>query len=149
MSAGVWASPAIERRRPTTEIAVSAAIFAIVCFQLGGEAVRLAFGLPVPGPVIGMFALAAVLVMRDRLFCRPIPPQLSSLSDTLIGMMGLFFVPAGAAIVTEAALLRQAWLPIVAGLVASTILSLLVTGLVMRRAPGAHAALERAGERPG
>jgi putative effector of murein hydrolase LrgA (UPF0299 family) len=45
--------------------------------------------------------------------------------------MGLLFVPAGVGIIAEAGLLREQWLPIVAGLIGSTILSLAVTGLVM------------------
>jgi len=45
--------------------------------------------------------------------------------------MGLLFVPAGVGIIATASLLRQEWLPIVAGLIGSTVLSLAVTGLVM------------------
>ena len=45
--------------------------------------------------------------------------------------MGLLFVPAGVGIVAEAGLVRKEWLPIAAGLIGSTVLSLAVTGLVM------------------
>jgi len=45
--------------------------------------------------------------------------------------MGLLFVPAGVGIIAEAGLLRQQWLPIVAALLGSTVLSIAVTGLVM------------------
>jgi LrgA family len=49
----------------------------------------------------------------------------------LISHVGLLFVPAGVGVIAEAGLLREEWLPIVAGLIGSTILSLAVTGLVM------------------
>lgn len=47
--------------------------------------------------------------------------------------MGLLFIPTGVGIVAEAGLVRQEWLPIAVGLIGSTVLSLVVTGLVMHR----------------
>jgi holin-like protein len=40
-------------------------------------------------------------------------------------------VPAGVGIIAELGVLRREWLPILAGLVVSTVLGLIVTGLVM------------------
>ena len=104
------------------------AILTLMAFQLVGEAVRDAFSLPIPGPVIGMFLLAAVLVIRGRRVDR-VPPALEATADTLISHMGLLFVPAGVGIIAEADLLRQQWLPVVAAVVGSTVLS-----------PGSHGA---------
>ena len=56
---------------------------------------------------------------------------LGNTAETLIGHMGLLFVPAGVGIITELGVLRAEWLPITAGLIGSTVLSLAVTGLVM------------------
>jgi len=94
--------------------------------QLIGELVREGLGLSVPGPVIGMFLLALALGLHG-----PIDAGLQRMADGLIGLMGLFFVPAGVGIIAEADLLRREWLPISVALVASTCLSLWVTGLVM------------------
>jgi holin-like protein len=103
----------------------------IVC-ELVGEFVRGAFNLPVPGPVMGMFLLAAVLAFRkDGPDAPAIPDALGQMAETLIGHMGLLFVPAGVGIIAETGLLRQEWLPIAVGLIGSTVLSLAVTGLVM------------------
>lgn len=104
--------------------------------ELLGEVLREALHLPVPGPVVGMFLLAGVLVAANRK--RPpeeiaVPPSLRRTADALIGHMGLLFVPAGVGIIAEAGLLRQQWLPILAALLGSTLLSLAVTGLVMVR----------------
>ena len=106
------------------------AILTLMGCQLIGEALRNAFSLPVPGPVIGMFLLAAILVIRGRR-SNPVPPALVATADTLISHMGLLFVPAGVGIIAEASLLQQQWMPIVAALVGSTMLSLAVTGFVL------------------
>lgn len=110
------------------------ALLTLIGCQLAGEAVRSSLSLPLPGPVIGMFMLAAVLAFRSRQrrtsengFGR----MLERTAEMLIGSMGLLFVPAGVGIISEAGLLRQEWLPIVAALFGSTVLGLLATGLVM------------------
>jgi putative effector of murein hydrolase LrgA (UPF0299 family) len=100
--------------------------------QLIGESLRDTLNLPIPGPVIGMFLLAAVLACRGS---RPgaVPSPLEKAAETLISIMGLLFVPAGVGIVAEAPLLGQQWMPIVVAVVGSTVLSLAVTGFVMNR----------------
>lgn len=111
-----------------------AALMSLIGFELIGEVLRRALHLPLPGPVIGMFLLAAVLLRR-----RPAqdsrnankPSDLQRAADTLISNMGLLFVPAGVGIMAEGDLLRHEWLPIIAGVVGSTVLSLIVTALVM------------------
>ena len=108
------------------------AILILVACELVGEIAREALDLPVPGPVIGLFLLAAVLVVRNDSAARPaIPAALANTAETLIGRMGLLFVPAGVGIITELGVLRAEWLPILAGLIGSTVLSLAVTGLVL------------------
>lgn len=118
------------------------ALFTILFFQLIGEAAHSVFHIPVPGPVIGMFALAAVLVIRRQrreAAGRPAstPSELDQVARSLVRHMGLLFVPAGVGVVAMAGLLREAWLPIAVGLVGSTLLGLLATGWVM------HALLAR------
>jgi holin-like protein len=104
----------------------------LIACELVGEVVRSAFDLPVPGPVIGMFCLGGILAVRkDRPGAPAIPEALGQTAEAAISHMGLLFVPAGVGIIAEAELLRREWLPIAAGLVISTVLSLAVTGLVM------------------
>ena len=81
-----------------------------------------------------MFLLAAGLVIRDRLRgaeSEAAPSALTRTANTLIGNMGLLFVPAGVGVMAELGVLRQDWLPILAGLMVSTVLGVVVTGLVM------------------
>jgi holin-like protein len=107
------------------------AILCLIGCQLAGETVREVFHLPIPGPVIGMFLLAAILALRGGKADGAIPASLGRAADVLISHMGLLFVPAGVGIIAEAGLLRQQWLSIVAALLGSTVLSIAVTGLVM------------------
>ena len=107
------------------------AILCLIGCQLIGETVREVFHLPIPGPVIGMFLLAAILALRGGKADRAIPASLDRAADVLISHMGLLFVPAGVGIIAEAGLLQQQWLSIVAALLGSTVLSIAVTGLVM------------------
>jgi holin-like protein len=103
--------------------------------QLVGEVLRQILHLPLPGPLIGMFLLTVALVIghgRRAAMAEPAPPALVQAANGLIAWMGLLFVPAGVGVVAELAVLRQEWLPILAGLLISTVLGLAVTGLVMQ-----------------
>jgi holin-like protein len=106
----------------------------LVGLQLVGEVLSQTLHLPLPGPLIGMFLLTVVLVARGSagsLAERAIPSSLLKVANGLIANMGLLFVPAGVGIIAEVSVLRHAWLPILVGLVVSTVLGLAVTGLVM------------------
>lgn len=135
--------------RPSSDLLPGLAVL-IVC-RLLGETLRLVLQLPVPGAVVGMLILAAALVARAPTAAGTgRDTSLDRTAEALIGRMGLLFVPAGAGVVAEAALLREAWLPLAAGLIGSTVLSLIVTGLVMHRtarAPHGTAATSRDGVR--
>ncbi|HEY1941019.1 MAG TPA: CidA/LrgA family protein [Roseiarcus sp.] len=109
------------------------ALAILVGAQLVGEILSRLFHLPLPGPVVGMFLLAVALVLRGG--SRPenaAPGALADTANALVGNMGLLFVPAGVGIISEVGVLRSEWLPILAGMVVSTALSLVVTGLVMQ-----------------
>jgi holin-like protein len=112
------------------------AIVILIGAQLIGEVLRRLLHLPLPGPVVGMFILALALIgpAKQWLAKTPAgPSMLEKSSSTLVSNMGLLFVPAGVGIMAELSVLRRAWLPIVAGVFISTILGLIVTGVVMHR----------------
>jgi holin-like protein len=108
------------------------AFLILVGCELIGEVLRRALHLPLPGPVIGMFLLALVLMVGgdDQGIGGP-DSQLGRTANGLIANMGLLFVPAGVGVIAEFGVLRQNWLSILVGLVVSTVLGLVVTGLVM------------------
>jgi holin-like protein len=106
----------------------------LVGLQLVGEVLRQTLHLPLPGPLIGMVLLTVLLVARGSAGAaaqRAVPRPLLKAANALIANMGLLFVPAGVGIIAELGVLQQEWLPILAGLLVSTVLGLAVTGLVM------------------
>jgi holin-like protein len=123
------------------------ALAVLVGLQFVGEALRQTLHLPLPGPLIGMVLLTMLLVARGSAGAAPeraIPPSLLSAADGLIVNMGLLFVPAGVGIIAELDVLRRGWLPILVGLVVSTVLGLIVTGLVMHHVSRIFGAESRA-----
>ncbi len=107
-------------------------LLTLLACQLLGEALRDALHLPLPGPVVGMFLLAAYLA-RPRTRGPRSGSSLETTAETLISHMGLLFVPAGVGLIAEAPLIAQQWLPIVVALFGSTVLSVGVTALVMHQ----------------
>lgn len=110
-------------------------VFALLLAQLMGEVVSRGLRLPVPGPVVGMALLAMALHLRRR--GRPDEViEMGRMTRPLLGTMGLFFVPAGVGVVASMDLLRRQWVPILAGLVGSTVVAMLMTAWVMEWAAG-------------
>lgn len=115
------------------------AIALLLTFQLAGETLRLAFDLPLPGPVLGLAMLLLWLIVRGG------PSQsLRGTTSNLLQHLSLLFVPAGTGVMLHLDRLRAEWLPIVAALVISTALGMGVAALVLQRlsrrsAPGDNA----------
>lgn len=104
------------------------ALTAIFVCQLVGEAISVATGLPLPGPVIGMALLFAALLIRGN-----VPKNLGAVGDGLLANLSLLFVPAGAGIMVHLARLESEALPIGVTLILSTLLTITVTAIVMNR----------------
>ncbi len=102
----------------------------LVC-QLAGEIFSRTLSLPVPGPVIGLALLAAGLwidAVRKGSAPEAIEEtQLGQVSHGLLANLGLMFVPAGVGIVQQLDVFSDYGLAIGIALVASTVLTLLVT----------------------
>lgn len=98
----------------------------IFCCQLAGELAVTGLGLPLPGPVVGMVLLFVGLLVKGS-----IPADLGKTADALLGNLSLCFVPAGVGVMLHAGLIGEDWLPISVALIASTLLAIAVTALVM------------------
>ena len=94
-------------------------------FQLVGEAAVSSLGIPFPGPLCGMLLLLAYLCLRGG----P-SDELSSVGSKLVDNLGLLFVPAGTAIVAYGALFATDGPAIFAALVLSTLVAVLVGGVI-------------------
>ncbi len=94
----------------------------VACQLVGGFLARL-FDLPVPGAVIGMVLLLGWLQIR-----RPNQDDgVVRVSEALLRHLQLFFVPAGVGVVQYAGVLAASAVPLLVGLVASWVVTLLVT----------------------
>lgn len=102
------------------------ALTLILCCQLAGELVTTALPIPVPGPVIGMVLLFAILLVRGS-----VPDSVGKTADGLLGHLSLLFVPAGVGVMLHFRLLRDDWLPIAVALLVSSVATVIVTALMM------------------
>jgi len=76
-----------------------------------------------------MFLLTLFLLWKPSALSKP----LHSTSGVLFEWLGLLFVPAGVGVIANLELIRNQWIPILVGLVGSTLLSLIVTAHLMHR----------------
>ncbi|MFC0252111.1 CidA/LrgA family protein [Massilia consociata] len=108
-----------------------AAFTILLLFQCLGEGIVFLLNLPLPGPVAGMLLLIAALLAW---------PALGKLveegANILLSHLSLLFIPAGVGIVATAASGSGHWGAILASLVASTVLAMGVTGLLLRGLDG-------------
>ncbi|WP_101526292.1 CidA/LrgA family protein [Nocardioides houyundeii] len=119
----------------------------LLACQLAGEALVAGAHLPVPGPVVGMMLLFALLVGQSRRSGtaqagagREWTEGVHRAADGLLRHLQLFFVPAGVGVVVYAAALRTDAVPIAVSLVGSWLAGLLTVGwcvsLLARRTDG-------------
>jgi len=104
-----------------------AALTALLLCQLLGEAVARLADLPIPGPVLGLVLLLAILALR-----RGVPGTLESTAGGLLKHFSLLFVPAGVGVLQHLPRIEAEWLAIAAALLVSSISTIVVTAAVMR-----------------
>ena len=110
-----------------------ASIAALLILQLVGTIIIRLTGLPLPGPVVGMLLLFAYLLWRGVT-----PKPFEATARALLQNLALLFVPAGVGIVTYLKAVADQWLALSITLIASAVISLVVTGFVL------HALMPRA-----
>ena len=97
----------------------------LVC-QLIGEFSVSTMDIPFPGPVVGMALLFVFLLLKGN-----VPEQLDHVSGALLNNLSLLFVPAGVGVMVHFELMGADVWPLSVALVASTLLTVAVTALVM------------------
>jgi putative effector of murein hydrolase LrgA (UPF0299 family) len=113
------------------------AVLSLLACQLAGTLISQALSLPVPGAVLGMAGLFALLARRGGA-----GQALDTTAQTLLRHLGLLFVPAGVGIVTQLDRLRDHGAGLAVTLIVSTLAALLVSGWVLQRLLVAQAADE-------
>ncbi len=84
---------------------------------------------PVPGPAVGMVAMALYFVVRGA----P-TPSAARLFDTMIPIAPMFFVPAAVGVVANLDLIMSAWVSIVCAITLGTAATLVIAGLAAQSA---------------
>ena len=93
----------------------------LLLFQLGGEVLARAFGLPLPGPVIGIVGLFGLLLLQPTLAQR-----MAETANALLAHLSLLFVPAGVGVVQHLDTFGDKGPALLAALAVSTALAILV-----------------------
>jgi putative effector of murein hydrolase LrgA (UPF0299 family) len=108
-----------------------ASLSLILICQLIGEVIVRGIGLPLPGPVVGLVLLLAILLMRDRyqmLARGPLRDEgVESASKGMLAHLSLLFVPAGVGVIQQLDLLAQHGLAIFLVLIGSVLVTLVIT----------------------
>lgn len=99
----------------------------ILLFQLVGLALEQIPGMPMPGPISGMVLFFLYLVITGGGY----EPEREA-AHHLLSHMALFYIPAGAGIVTVGALLMEQALGITLALTLGTLVAFLTTAHLMQ-----------------
>lgn len=98
----------------------------LLIFQLIGEIISQYFGLPVPGPVVGMVLLFLTLLLRGSL-----TESMEHSSVAFLCHLSLLFVPAGVGMIIHFQRIANEWTSITIALVLSTIITMACSALIM------------------
>lgn len=99
----------------------------ILLFQGLGEIISKALGLPIPGPVVGLVLLLAMLLVRGK-----IDPDLDMVASGFAQYLGLLFIPAAVGVVMFIPQLAQHGLTIAFIIVVSVMLSIAASALTLK-----------------
>lgn len=103
----------------------------VLGLQLVGELVATLSGLPIPGPVLGMVALLALLLKLGRL-----PAELDQLASALLRHLYLYYLPATVGVTAHIGLVTTELVPILVSVVVSSTLAMVVAGHVVQHMTG-------------
>jgi putative effector of murein hydrolase LrgA (UPF0299 family) len=104
---------------------MTTALTLLLSCQLAGELIARLFRLPVPGPVLGMLLLFALLLAR--------PASAALVRETTAGLLrylSLLFVPAGVGLIRHGARIRAELVAVTVAIVVSTAATIAVSALV-------------------
>ncbi len=102
-------------------------IVIVLGLQLVGELAATVTGLPVPGPVIDMVLLLALLLRMDRL-----PQALDVLATGFLRHLYLYYLPATVGVTAHLALVTSELVPMLVAVVVSSALAMAVSGLIIQ-----------------
>jgi holin-like protein len=100
--------------------------------QSAGEVLARGLHLPLPGPVLGLLLLWALLALPA------VRAPVAAVAEPLLAHLSLLFVPVGVGVVAHLGLVAQYGGRIVLAVVLSTVIGMVVTALVLQTLLGAE-----------
>lgn len=91
------------------------------------EALQQKFNIPVPGTILGMTVLLLLLIFKVIKL-----KSIENITNTLLGLLSIFFVPVNVGIVVMFDQIKDTWLSILLVLIVSTIVVMTVTGVTVQ-----------------
>ena len=108
-------------------------IFFILLFYFIGECLSYLIGGFIPGSILGM------LLLFFSLYLKLInPDSVGSVATAFTKNMAVFFIPAGAGLLTSIGVLSKFWTSIIVVCSVSTVLVIAVVGLVQQKMENRH-----------
>jgi holin-like protein len=104
-------------------------------FQLAGEFICRALGLPLPGAVLGMLLLFLAFSVR-----KTIPDHLKQTAPALLSHLSLLFIPASVGVMVWAGMLAHYALALLLVVIASTVMTWLASAFMLHALQRRHAA---------
>ncbi|QIL83838.1 CidA/LrgA family protein [Diaphorobacter sp. HDW4A] len=99
----------------------------LVIFQIAGDFLVRALGLPVPGSLVGLVGLTLALLVLGR-----VPAALGKVSGGLLRNMMLMLAPAVVGLIDNFGRVRDEWLPFLLAGVAGAVITLAVTAVILQ-----------------
>ncbi|UOD49700.1 CidA/LrgA family protein [Orrella daihaiensis] len=98
----------------------------LLLYQVAGEVIARLFGLDLPGPVLGL------MLLWPSLWVQWIRERVAAVAGFLLSNLSLLFIPVGVGVILHLELLSTIWWQIAVALLASTILGLITTVVLLR-----------------
>ncbi|WP_310373061.1 CidA/LrgA family protein [Rhodoferax ferrireducens] len=98
----------------------------LLMLQAAGESLTRLFGLPFPGPVVGL------VLLLPALHWAWVREPVAAMAELLLAHLSLLFVPVGVGVVIHLQLVSQYGLQLLVVIVLSTWIGLAVTALVLQ-----------------
>ena len=122
------------RPRPSAvQLLIHTALFCLgiallVLAQMAGDAAVARLGLPLPGALVGMLLLLAVLIVMGR-----VPRPIELAAGPLLRHIMMFLMPVVAGVLEHSSVLQGQWLPFLVSSLLGTFLTLVVTAALLQR----------------
>lgn len=95
----------------------------VITLLIAGDVIVASLGIPVPGAVLALLALASLCATS-----RDAGVRIPKLFDAVIPHAPMLFVPAAVGVIANVPVIASAWMPIVSAITLSTAATLIVAG---------------------